>query len=215
SPSASANKTTHLCPLPLTHSPTTAAHTLSLHDALPICFRSVTYNSPVTRLLFDLRRTTDAGLPFAPWSLKRAAALVQKLRDGAVANLKQHSDDDGTINKVLIGRDATENDKALRVRIVSIPSIGLVHTDRSIRRVLVEVPPGCPIRADDVAWAFAGLEVQAPVYDENGEILTSPVELVTADDDAMLEHYGLADGSSSRLWRSVTPLALPDSAKRR
>src|SRR5690606_40246082 len=83
SPSASANKTTHLCPLPLTHSPTTAAHTLSLHDALPICFRSVTYNSPVTRLLFDLRRTTDAGLPFAPWSLKRAAALVQKLRDGA------------------------------------------------------------------------------------------------------------------------------------
>lgn len=183
-------------------------------------FRSVAYNSPATHLLFDLRRTTAPGSPFAPWPLKRTAALVQKLRDGAVAKLMQLNRekplDEGTISKVLIGRDAKEADKALRVRIVPLPSVGFVHVDMSIRRVLVEVPPDCPIRADDVAWAFAGLEVLSPGIDaETGELLSSPVELVTTDDDSILTHYGLAEDASSRLWRSATPLALPDAMRRR
>jgi CRISPR-associated protein Csb2 len=182
-------------------------------------FRSVVYDSPTTRLLFDLRSTTLSGSPFAPWPLNKAVALVQKLRDGAVARLTQPNliehIDAGTVGKVLIGRDSTETDKALRIRIVPLPSIGHAQVDRSIRRVLVEVPPDCPIRADDVAWAFAGLEVVPQETDtETGEIVVSPVELVAADDDSMLNHYGLGDGASSRLWRSVTPLAL-QAARRR
>jgi len=183
-------------------------------------FRSVAYTSPVTRLLFDLRRTTSPGSPFARWPLKKTAALVLKLRDGAVAKLNQVKRekplDEGTISKVLIGRDATEADKALRVRIVPLPSIGFVRVDRSIRRVLVEVPPNCPLRTDDVAWAFSVLEVQPKEVDtETGEILSSPVEMVAADDDSMLEHYGIGESVSSRLWRSVTPLALPELVARR
>ncbi|CAG0959893.1 hypothetical protein BURK2_00673 [Burkholderiales bacterium] len=183
-------------------------------------FRSVAYNSPASRLLFDMRRTTElASSPLAHWPLVKAAALVQRLRgndgsdqqqeSGAFAKLKLHFDA-GTVRKVLIGRDATEADKALRIRIVPLPSIGHAQVDRSIRRVLVEVPPNCRIRADDVAWAFAGLEVEPQQVDtQTGEILSSPVELVPADDDSMLKHYGLREGIPSRLWRSVTPLALP------
>lgn len=177
--------------------------------------RSVAYNSPPTRLLFELRRTTDTGSPFAAWPLKNAASLVTKLRNSAVDRFKNlHRPapfDEGTVGKVLIGRDATEADKALRVRIVPLPSIGHPHADRGIRRVLVEVPPDCPIRADDLAWTFAGLPVKPLDVDEStGELLSSPVELVRADDDSMLTHYGIGDaGISSRLWRSVTPLALP------
>lgn len=183
-------------------------------------FRSVAYNRPATRLLFDLCRTTDVGSPFAAWPLKNAAALVLKLRDGAVDKLKKLNRatplDGGTINRVLMGRDATEADKALRVRIVPLPSIGHPHADRSIRRVLVEVPPDCPIRTDDVAWAFAGLPIKPLDVDEStGELLSSPVELVRADEDSMLTHYGIGNaGISSRLWRSVTPLALPAGQQR-
>ncbi|MDN5874414.1 MAG: type I-U CRISPR-associated protein Csb2, partial [Sinobacteraceae bacterium] len=182
-------------------------------------FRSTPYNSPAAHLLFDLRHTTDAGSPFAPWPLKNPAALVQKLRDAAVTKLTQLKRDkpfdEGTINKVLIGRDAKEADKALRVLIVPLPSIGHPQVNRGIRRVLVEVPPDCPIRADDLAWAFAGLELVPPSIDADGVIEASPVELVSADDDSMLKHYGIGnEGVSSRLWRSVTPLVLP-SARRR
>jgi CRISPR-associated protein Csb2 len=183
-------------------------------------FRQVAYNSPAARLLFDIRRTTDTGTPFAPWPLKNAAALVSQLRDGAVDKLQRLNHpapfDEGTVGKVLIGRDATEADKALRVRIVPIPSIGFIHADRGIRRVLVEVPPDCPIRADDMAWTFAGLMLEQPIVDENtGELLSSPVELVRANDDSMLAHYGIgSEARPSRLWRSVTPFALPVMRRR-
>ncbi len=178
------------------------------------CFRSVVYNSPATRLLFDLRCTTSPGAPFAPWPLKNVAALVQTLRDGAFVRLEPHYER-GVVEKVLIGRAATEADKRLRIRIIPLPSIGHAQADRGIRRVLVEVPPGCPIRAANVAWGFAGTEVTAPIpHEGTGEILSSPVELVKTDDDSMLAHYGLAEDRVARLWRSVTPLALPEDAKR-
>ncbi len=50
---------------------------------------------------------------------------------------------------------------------------------------------------------------------EPGEVLCSPVEVVNADDDPMLAHYGVTEQRAARLWRSVTPLALPEDAKRR
>ncbi len=179
-------------------------------------FRAVTYNSTAARVLFDLRRTTAPGAPIAPWPLNSAVALVQTLRDGACARLERHFNGSGMVEKVLIGRNATEADKALRIRIIPLPSIGHVHADRGIRRVLVEVPSDCPIRADDIAWGFAGLEVTPPVIDEGtGEILSSGVDLVKADDDSMLAHYGVAEEHAARLWRGVTPLALPEDAKRR
>lgn len=178
-------------------------------------FRAVAYNSPTTHLLFELRRTTAPGAPFAPWPLKSAAVLVRTLRDSACTKLEPHLGS-GMVEKVLIGRNATEADKTQRISIIPLPSIGHVHTDSGIRRVLVEVPPDCPIRTDDVAWGFAGLEVTAPGLDEEtGEILSSPVELVKTNDDSMLAHYGVTGNGPARLWRSVTPLALPEDAKRR
>jgi len=189
-------------------------------------FRSVAYNSPSVRTLFDLRRTAASGSPFASSPLTKAAGLVQTLRgsdgddglpeSGAFMRLARHFDR-RLVSRILIGRNAAEADKAQRLRIIPLPSIGHMHVDRGIRRVLVEVPPDCPISANDIAWAFAGLEVVAPEVDgETGEIMGSPVELVPSDDDAMLMHYGIGEAATpSRLWRSVTPLALPTAARRR
>lgn len=182
-------------------------------------FRIVTYNSPATRLLFELRRTTAPGAPFAPWPLKNAAALVRALRDGAFVRLDKQLNGSGVVEKVLIGRNATEADKMLRICIIPLPSIGHVHADPGIRRALVEVPPDCPIRADDIAWAFSGLVISAHGIDVGtGEITSDDYwmeQLVSASDNSMLAHYGVAEERAARLWRSVTPLALPEEVKRR
>jgi CRISPR-associated protein Csb2 len=177
-------------------------------------FRGVAYNALTTRLLFDLRYTAAPGAPFAPWPLKNAVALARMLRDGAYKQLKQHFHDSSVLEKVLIGRNATEADKTQRVRIILLPSIGYVHAHPGIRRVLVEVPPNCPIRADDIAWGFAGLEVVAHVHDQETGEDPLPIELVKSDEDFMLVHYGMGEEHGARLWRSVTPLALPEDAKR-
>lgn len=175
-------------------------------------FRQVRYNSPSVFLLFEIRNADG----FVPQPLECAVALTEKVRDFAVKRLKASAwrrDDpkrEALADKIFIGRDSQEADKARRVRIAPLPSIGHAQTERSIRRLLVAVPPDCPIAAGDIAWAFSGLVLVDP---ETGEVSDDDAELVPAGDPTMLEHYGIED--AARLWRTVTPAALPERAARR
>jgi CRISPR-associated protein Csb2 len=176
-------------------------------------FVQVAYESPPSRRVYELHeRSSEAS--FAVWPLARASKLVVWLRDGAVERLRQalpkRSPD---IERILVGRkpDGTdEGPTSARVKIVPLPSIGHPHADHGIRRVLIEVPAGCPLRADDVHWAFSGLDVSDP---ETGEILD--LILTPSADETMLAHYGAAVRVGSRVWRTVTAAALPEPAKRR
>jgi len=167
-------------------------------------FRMVPYDCPPARCLFDLR----AGEAFAPWPLRRAAALLEMLRDAAANRLRTARPDCAAIvERLLVGRGATPGDIAVRPRLIALPSIGFVHADRAIRRVLLEVPPDCPLSPADLRWALVGTALH---WDpETGETL-SEARLVPAADEAMLRHYGLGEEPQpARLWRSVTPMALP------
>jgi CRISPR-associated protein Csb2 len=171
------------------------------------------YESPPSRRVYELRDgTSDTSL--GVWPLARASSLVVCLRDGAVERLRRALPDRSLeIERTLVGRKADGADDgptSLRVRIVPLPSIGLHHADRGIRRVLVEVPAGGPLSRGDVHWAFSGLELSDP---ESGAALD--LILTRAADETMLAHYGAANHVGSRVWRTVTPAALPDSAARR
>lgn len=175
-------------------------------------FRQVPYNSPSVFLLFEIRNADG----FAPQPLERAVALTEKVRDLAVKRLKASAwrrDDpkrETLADKIFIGRVSQEGDKARRIRIAPLPSIGHAQTERSIRRMLITVPPDCPIATSDIAWAFSGLPLTNL---ETGEVRDDTAELVVASDDTMLAHYGIEDQSC--LWRTVTPAALPEHAARR
>jgi CRISPR-associated protein Csb2 len=176
-------------------------------------FAQVAYESPPSRRVYELREATSEA-PFGVWPLAQACSLVGWLRDGAAGRLRRALPDRGSeIERVLIGRKADGTDEgptSARVRIVPLPSIGHHHADRGIRRVLVEVPAGCPLRADDVYWAFSGLELgDQPA----GEILN--LILTPSADETMLARYIAADRARSRVWRTVTPAALPGKARRR
>lgn len=174
-------------------------------------FQTVSYDSPPWRQLYELRDPT-AEAAFAPWPLTGAVDLVVRLRDGAVKRLCQAMPNlKAEIERVLVGRkpDGT-NDGPLedRVRIIPLPSIGHVHADREIRRVLIEVPPSCPLRPDDVHWAFSGLDL---VDAKTGELRTV---VTRTDDQAFFRYYGLGEEQVDRVWRTVTPAALPEDVRR-
>ena len=173
-------------------------------------FRQVAYDSPPRRPLFDL---LDAAGERSSWRLDRIVSLTELVRNEAARRLKAafegQGDKVGLIDRMLVGRGAAETDKAQRVRIVPLPSIGHAHADRTIRRVLVEIPASCPLRADDLEWAFSGLPLRIA---EDGEIRC---ELAPAADRGMLFHYGLDGAAAAHLWRTVTPAALPQHAARR
>lgn len=168
-------------------------------------FASIAYNSATRRILFDLRPVTTESA-FIPWPSTSVAKLVACLRDNAARRLKNAlPEEESKIDRVLIGRNATEADKASRVRIVPLPSIGHDHADQAIRRVLVEIPPNCSLASDDIAWAFSGLE---PIDQTTGEIM---LNLVLAGERGMLAHYGISAGDREgfRLWRTVIPVVVP------
>ena len=173
-------------------------------------FATVEYDAPTQRFLYEMRAATPDE-SFVPRPFTKTAELVVELRDKAADRLKKAlpkeapPEEAEKIDRVLICRGATEADKAARVRILPLPSIGHVHADRGIRRVLVEIPPNCPLRADDVTWAFSGLE-ETDIA--TGEILWN---LIQAEEKGMLDHYGIGDSEQDacHIWRTITPAALP------
>jgi CRISPR-associated protein Csb2 len=175
-------------------------------------FQLTPYDSRPTRQMYEVRDPVEEAV-FVPWPLERASELVVRLRDAAVARLKcampaRAAD----IDRVLVGRrpdggnDCTPED---RVRIIPLPSIGHMHADREIRRVLIETPPGCLLQANDIQWVFSGLDL---IDQDGGEILAT---LIRTGDESFLGHYGAKDDHASRRWRTVTPAVLPEFARRR
>ena len=165
---------------------------------------TVAYGARPHRFVFELR-TGDAKAALAVRALKGAAELVQEVRDKAASRLCDELPDLARgVERYLIGRDARDSDKASRVRIVPIPSVGSTHADMAIRRLVVYVPQSCPLDADDLAWAFA----QVAWMDADGVISK---ELQRAEDDRMVRRFELR----GRRWRSLTPLALPLARRRR
>jgi CRISPR-associated protein Csb2 len=174
-------------------------------------FLLVAYESSGHRSLYELRDRDDDTKLWA-WPLARVVLLTERLRDAAAARLRDaFPGQDDTIERTLIGRKADGRDAApsmQRVRIVPLPSIGHEHVDRAVRRVMVEVPADCPLRANDVHWAFSGLESMDPT---TGVI--DPFVLTPTDEHNMIGHYWSKHGA--RRWRSVTAVALPIETKYR
>lgn len=186
---------------------------VTFRKAPPPSFKRIPYNSPPNYLLYELRSPEDAAA-FAAWPLIRVSELVTALRNVTVERLqKAFPDRKDEIDRVLIGRkpDGTNDGPTReRVRIIPLPSIGQQHADRAIRRVLVEVPAECGLRAEDVNWAFSGLELaDLPASEGFGFVLTS------AGDEGMLRHYGINEGAGAHTFYTVTPAALPQCALRR
>ncbi len=170
-------------------------------------FQLVSYESPPARHVFELRSEADSERRVA-WSYERASVLVETAREAARDLLSTHLPAND-VDRHLVGRKPDGSNAApaaSRVRIIAIPSIGMHYADRAIRRILVEVPAACPLSSDDVRWAFSGAELVDPVTGEM--FLLSPMR-----EDAMLRHYGV--GARARVFRSVTPVVLPEEGKRR
>jgi CRISPR-associated protein Csb2 len=160
------------------------------------------------RLLFDLI-PADGDKPFRPVPQHRAVHLTMMVRDLAakrlVSGLPARRQD---VERFIIGRGIIARESHRRIRFVPLPSIGFVKADPAIRRIMVEIPHESPFAVADVEWALSG-QALAPldrVDEPSGEVVGETL-LRRSSDERMLTHYGV--GGSARVWRSITPVALP------
>jgi CRISPR-associated protein Csb2 len=174
-------------------------------------YRQVSYGSPPARHVFELRSATDSERRVA-WPLEGASSLVVAAREAACNRLKDAMPDRiHEVDRHLVGRKPDGSNAVPakdRVRIIPIPSIGMHYADRAIRRLLVEVPAACALRSDDVRWAFSGAELFDPDTGEVKDVILTP-----SSDERMLQHYGV--DASARVFRSVTPVVVPQEGRRR
>lgn len=166
-------------------------------------FANSGYNVSPTRIHFELR---NAEGKFAPRPLASAASLITSIRDSAAARLiSMLPESAAQLERLIIGRGASAADVPQRIRLIPIPSIGTQHTDPSIRRIMLEIPPNCPIRADDLQWGVAGVQ---PYNPQTGESWLG--NLVSSKDSKMADRFARA----SRKFQSITPLALSKTGRR-
>lgn len=170
-------------------------------------WRMVSYDGAAMRICFDL--TDREASTLMPWPTTQTQKLVTTVRDNAVDKLAGSLPGRETeIRQTLIGRTANGENAgptSARVRIIPLPSIGHEKTSQEIRRILVEIPGNCPLRTDDVVWAFSGQTI-----DLHGR----EVDLVRSQAHRQLEHYGVTS-NASRHWQTVTPMALTSASRRR
>ncbi len=159
-------------------------------------YRGVGYDRLSQRLIFDLRDGRDPNR-FHPVPQERIVVLTTAVRDCARQHLAAGLPEDraAEVARIVAGIGAGAADIARRLRILPLPTIGFTYADPAIRRVLVELPPECPIPLKDVAWALSGRTLPG-----------IGATLSEAAPSEMAKHYGV--GMPSRRWRSVTPLAL-------
>lgn len=176
-----------------------------LVQARPASFAVTHYGATTATLLFDLVGEDDASEQFAPFPATEAYRLVERVRDRLASLLKPSFGKD-VVDRIVVGRNATESDKAVRIQIVPVPSIGSTYADHAIRRILLLVPPECPIPVEEIEWA-AGI-VHLGITEDGELVDPSQPQLVRATDEGMLAHYGIHEDTYT-VWRTVTPVVLP------
>ena len=160
-------------------------------------FHHVAYDAPPRRLQFELRDGPD----FAPQPLRTAGVFVAAIRDAAASRLAEALPKKARqVERLIIGRNAAAQDVSRRLRIVPVPSLGTPHTDPSIRRVMVELPPEFPFAREDLKWAFTA---------EGADAVLPAWRLVSTNDAAMANRYV----RPARLFRSITAVALSRTAR--
>ena len=159
--------------------------------------RHVAYDAPPRRLHFKLHVSQG----FSAQSLGTAGVLISSIRDAVASRLIEALPDRAReVERLIIGRNATARDVPRRLRIIPVPSVGVMHTDPSIRRLMVELPAEFPFSREDLKWAFTADSASA----------TQPVYRVVSTNDAeMASHYT----RPARLFRSITAVALSETAR--
>src|SRR5207248_1360973 len=82
-----------------------------------------------------------------------------------------------------------------------LPSIGMAHTDPSVRRVMIAAPLGDDRLLEHLAKLLAGQRIKPTAETRMNQLPT----LVRAQEDAVIGRY--VHGGST--WASVTPVILP------
>ncbi|MFN0198912.1 MAG: type I-U CRISPR-associated protein Csb2 [Planctomycetaceae bacterium] len=190
----------------------------------PRVFDRVFYASverPISRpsIVFDLRQDDGERFSYPQHKLMHIAGMVRHLAIKAMTiappadvaddwvetyvagHLRRGEPDEETKNKCLDDGCPSNSNEHRQFSYIPLPSIGHVHTDPSVRRVMIVAPLGDDRFLHHLARRLDGEQLQ-PTPQTN---LDHPPTLVQTRNDTVASHYTRAAVN----WASVTPVILP------
>ena len=161
--------------------------------------------------VFELRSTDGSPFRYPPGKLIHLAGMVRHL---AIATLKKDPprrvDEDWVKTYVAghrlpeqQGEELTTGDNHRQLSYLPLPSIGHLHTDPGVRRIMLAAPVGDEDWLDYVARHLAGRMLKPLRGDEFGD--RDPPLLVPVSRDRIASFYT----RPANAWTSVTPVILP------
>lgn len=177
-----------------------------LHENLPPVRHDGRYRrEPVAEaLLFSLRAPEDDGQQSLPVAPETSAMLAYTIRQELTGELRQQlskfsaarptaappfSVED--VERFVLGRRAGNDDKARRISVLPLPSIGHEHADGLVRRVLIVIPTACPVAPEIARRALSNAEISLGTPDArpNARLRLVATERVDPREQAMLRRY--------------------------
>jgi len=153
--------------------------------------------------VFELRKTDGSRFRYPHSKLVHIAGMVRHLAIEAMKKSPPHGVDEDWVETYVAGHAAARSPEHRQLSYLPLPSIGHVHTDPGVRRIMLVAPTGDDTWLDHVARHLAGRMLEPLRGDEFGP--NDPPLLVPVRHDNVARFYTQpANG-----WASVTPVILP------
>jgi len=153
--------------------------------------------------VFELRQIDGSRFRYPPRKLMHIAGMVRHL---AIKSMKASPPSGGTaewVDTYVAGHTTEDVAEHRQLSYLPLPSIGHVHTDPGVRRIMIAAPVGDDAWLNHVARHLAGQVLDPLRGEEFGD--NDPPLLVPVQHDDIAHYYT----KPANAWASVTPVILP------
>ena len=152
--------------------------------------------------VFELRNTDGSRFRYPHSKLVHIAGMVRHLAIKAMKGSAPTGLGSEWVETYIAGHAAADAPEHRQLSYLPLPSIGHIHTDPGVRRIMIVAPLGDDAWLDHVARHLAGLPLE-PLGDEFAN--SEPPLLVPVRHDNIARFYT----QPANAWASVTPVILP------
>jgi len=171
-------------------------------------YRAVGYrrsNDPVGQSVecFELRHADDSYCRYPQRRLMHIAGMVRHLAKEAMEQSPPLGVGTDWVERYVMGHRDSNAENHRQFSYLPLPSIGHMHVDQAVRRVIVAAPVGDEEWLEHLSARLAGRQLKPQKGNEFGT--QGPPSLVRVPRDKVSRRYIAA----ANVWTSVTPVILP------
>lgn len=174
---------------------------LTAYQAVPYRRSSDPVGQPVE--CFELRNADDSYCTYPQQKLIHIAGMVRHLAKEAMQQSSPIGVSEDWVERYVVGHRDSNNGNHHQFSYLPLPSIGHMHVDQAVRRVIIAASVGDDMWLEHLAARLSGRQLKPENHNEFGPKGAPYLARIAGDN--VTRCYTRA----ARVWHSVTPVILP------